>query len=272
MRCKIAVVQFESRYSAFNKNLKRAEDFVKKAHEKKADIVVFPESFLSRPAVQIKENFIDTKSITKKFFQKIAKKYSIDIVTGSVIEKDIFGRRYNTSYYITSEGKVLSKYKKIHLWAEENRQLSKGSRVKVFKTKFGKIGLIICWDLTFSEVFRQMVKKNVEIVICPAHWCYGDAGKGLQYDHDSEIKFVDSLCVERAFEDEIILVFCNTAGKFKLKNKFDISIGHSQITEPFKGVIKKLDHNRETMFIQTIDTSILKDTEKSYKIRKDLKR
>jgi predicted amidohydrolase len=271
MGCKIAVVQFESRYSAFSKNLKRAGEFVKKAAKRKADIIVFPENFLSRP-INGNHNFVDSKSIVKKYFQKIAKKYSIDIITGSIIEKDFFKRKYNTSYYINSNGKILCKYKKIHLWAEEKKEFSKGNKINVFKTKFGKIGLILCWDLAFSEVFRQMVKKEVDIVICPAHWCVGDAGKGIEYDHHSEIKFVDSLCIERAFENEIIFIFCNTAGKFKIKNKFDISIGHSQITEPFKGVIKKLDHNRESMFVQTINTDILKDTEKSYKIRKDLKK
>ncbi len=65
----------------------------------------------------------------------------------------------------------------------------------------------------------------------------------------------------------MILVFCNTAGKVGSSN----SIGHSQITEPFKGSIKKLNHNKEKMFIKEIDTHILRDAEKAYCIEKDLK-
>jgi len=271
MRCKIAVVQFEAKDSSYEKNLERAESFVKKAVKKKADLIIFPENFLSHP-LHKKGDFIDSKFVARKFFQNLAKKYSIDIVTGSVIEKNFFGRKYNVSYYINSEGKIKCRYKKIHLWDIEKRSLKRGDKTKVFDTKFGKIGLIICWDLAFPEVFEKMVKKNVEIVICPAHWCFGDAGVGLKYAHDSEIKFVDSLCVERAFENEIILIFCNTAGRFKIGKKWDISIGHSQITEPFKGAIKKLNHNRESMFIQKINTNILKDSERAYEIRQDLKR
>ncbi|HLD10774.1 MAG TPA: hypothetical protein VJB89_01720 [Candidatus Nanoarchaeia archaeon] len=48
-------------------------------------------------------------------------------------------------------------------------------------------------------------------------------------------------------------------------------LGHSQIAVPFMGVIKKLEHNKEEMFVQEVDTAILKDAEKVYKIRNDLK-
>lgn len=269
MKFKIAVVQFKPDFS-FKSNLKKAEHFIKKASEKKANIIVFPENFLSKFA-KYEKDFIDSIFLSKKYFQNLAKKYAIDIITGSIIEKTFFGNKYNTTYYIDSRGKVKCKYRKINLWDVEKETLKPGKKVKVFNTKFGKMGLIICWDLMFPENFRKMMKKKVEVVLCPAHWCYGDAGKGLKYDKDSEIKLINSLCVNRAFENEIILVFCNTAGKLKLKNSDDISIGHSQITEPFKGVIKKLNHNREAMFIQKIDTGILKDAESSYKIRKDLK-
>ncbi len=267
----IAIVQFEPKGNSYKENLKSAEYFIKRASEKKANIIVFPENFLSR-AIRHKRDFIDTKMISKEYFKNLAKKYHIDIVTGSILEKNFFGFIYNTAYYIDCKGNVRSKYRKINLWDIEKKYIESGKKASVFKTKYGKIGLIICWDLIFSDNFKKMVKKGVEVVICPAHWCSGDAKLGLKYDRESEIKLVDSLCVERAFENEIILVFCNTAGKLRLKNSWDISIGHSQVTEPFRGCIKKLNHNREAMFIQKINTDILKDAESSYRIRKDLQK
>ncbi len=115
-----------------------------------------------------------------------------------------------------------------------------------------------------------MVKKGAEIIFCPSYWCYGDAGNSIKYDRNSEIKLVDSLCVGRAFENEIIFVYCNAAGKLNLGKYSDTLIGHSQIAVPFKGCIKKLDHNDEEMFIQEVDTAILKEAEEFYKIREDL--
>jgi len=269
-KAKIAVVQFETKEDFPEENIKRAQDFVEKASKLKADIIVFPENFLSHPTNGKKE-FVDSNKFTKKIFQKIAKKYRIDVVCGSIIEKDKDGTKHNVSYYINYQGKVKCRYKKIHLWYPEKPELSPGHKTKVFKTRFGKIGLIICWDLIFPEIFRKMVKKGAQIIICPSHWCYGDAGKGLKYNKNSEINLVDSLCVDRAFEEEIILVFCNTAGKLRHRKYTDVSIGHSQVTEPFKGAIKKLNYNKEEMFVVEVDTKILKDAESSYKIKKDLR-
>ena len=260
MKVKIAVVQFEAKKSSEEENIKRAERFIKKAAVLKADLIVFPEDFVSR-ATPDKIEFRSSKK-NLNCFKELAKKYRIDIVPGSFIQKE-GSKIYNTAYYINSKGKILSKYRKIHLWLTEKEKMKPGRNVSVFKTKYGKVGLIICWDLMFPEIFNRMVNKGVQIVICPTYWCYEDAGKGIKYDKNSEVKLIDSLCVERAFEEEIALVFCNASGKYLKKNL----LGHSQITVPFKGAIKKFSHNKEGMFIQEVDTSILRDAEISYKIR-----
>ena len=268
MKLKIAVVQFEIKRLCPEANLKKAEKFIKKASLSKAQVIVFPEDFVTDPIVG-KREFADSTNKYRNHFQGLAKKYSIDIVPGSIIEEDKLGL-HNTTYYIDSTGKVKSRYRKVNLWHPERSYITPGHVVPVFKTKFGKIGLMICWDLIFPEIFRKMVKRGVEIIICPSYWCYGDAGNGVKFDANSEIKLVDSLCVGRAFENEIIFVYCNAAGKLNLGKYSDTLIGHSQITIPFKGCVKKLDHNKEEMFIQEIDTAILKTAEKSYKIREDL--
>lgn len=269
MKLKIAVVQFEIKQFSSEENLKKAEKYIKKASQLKVNIIVFPEDFVTGPLVGKKE-YADSKNEYRKYFQQLAKKYSISIVPGSIIEQDNTGL-YNTTYFIDESGKSKAKYRKVNLWHPERHYLNPGNKVPVFNTKFGKIGLMICWDLIFPEIFRKMTKKGVQIIICPSYWCFGDAGKGIKYDLNSEIKLVDSLCVGRAFENGVVFVYCNAAGKLKVGKIKDTLIGHSQITVPFKGALKKLNHNKEEMFIQEIDTSILKDSESVYKIRKDLK-
>ncbi|MDO8444121.1 MAG: carbon-nitrogen hydrolase family protein [bacterium] len=268
MKLKIAVVQFDIKRLAPDDNLEKAEKFIDKAATSDADLIVFPEDFVTDPIVGIKE-FADSAHKYRDHFQNLAKKYSIDLVPGSFIEEGN-GKLYNTAYYIDSNGKVLSRYRKINLWHPERRCFTPGQETVAFDTRFGKVGLIICWDLIFPEVFREMARRGVEIVICPSYWCSGDAGKGIDYDTNSEIKLVNSLSVGRAFENEIIFVYCNAAGKLNLGKYSDTLIGHSQITAPFHGSIKRLEHNREEMFIQEVDTAILKVAEKAYKIRADL--
>lgn len=269
MKFKIAVVQFEIKRLSPEYNLEKAEEFIDRASSLGAQIIVFPEDFVTDPIVGKKE-FADFSNKYRDHFQQLAKKYAIDIIPGSFIEEEQ-EKLYNTAYYIDSTGKVLSRYRKVNLWHPERNYITSGQKATVFDTKFGRIGLIICWDLTFPEIFREMVKQEVQIVICPSYWCCGDAGKGVNYDTNSEIKLVDSLCVGRAFENEIVFVYCNAAGKLNLGKYSDTLIGHSQITVPFQGSIKKLEHNKEEMFIQEVDTGILQDAEESYKIRADLK-
>jgi len=124
----------------------------------------------------------------------------------------------------------------------------------------------------FPEIFRKMVRLGVNILICPSYWTFEDASVGLKYDKNSDAKLVDALCIGRAFENEIIIVYCNPAGNLILPKLRGKLLGHSQIAVPFMGAIKKLEHNREEMFIQEVDTAILKDAEKAYKIRNDLKK
>lgn len=266
MKFKIAVCQFNIKLFDPEDNLKRAEAYIKKASSE-AQIIVFPENFVTGP-IEEKPDLADSNNQYRQQFQDLAKKYEIDIVTGSIIEEEN-NKLYNTTYYIDSTGEIKSKYQKINLWHTERESFAAGKEVSVFDTKYGKIGLAICWDFMFPEVFREMVKKNVDIVFCPSYWNYGDAGIGLKYDKYAEVTLVDSLAVARAFENEIIFVFCNASGE-NYKNFEKTPIGHSQITAPFIGAIKRLEHNKEEMFIQEVDTAILKEAEDTYKIREDL--
>jgi predicted amidohydrolase len=268
MKFKIAVVQFDVERLAPEANLQKAEEFIQKASREEAGIIIFPEDFVTDPLID-RLDFADYSNQYRKHFQHLAKKYSIDIVPGSVIEQDQ-KELFNTTYYINAAGDVLSRYRKVNLWLPERSYISPGHEIPVFDTQFGKVGLIICWDIAFPEMFRRMVQKGVEIVICPSYWCYGDAGKGIKIDPSSEIKLLDAMAVVRAYENEVIFVYCNAAGESGKSSPVDTLIGHSQITAPIKGCMKKLDHSDEEMFVEEVDTVILDIAEESKKIRDDL--
>ncbi len=267
---KIAVVQFEIFQFQPEKNLAKAKKFIEIASMKKADLIVFPEDFVTGPILGKKE-FVDFNKKYLGYFKALAKKYSINILPGSWIEGTDKGW-FNTTYFIDSKGNIKSRYQKINLWKPERKYLNYGNQISVFNTKFGKIGIIICWDLIFPEIFRKIINSGAKIIICPSYWTKEDAGIGLKYNKKAEIKLVDSLCTTRAFENNIMLIYCNAAGQLKYGKIKDKLIGHSQITIPFKGIVKVLNHNREEMFISDIDLSILKDSEKHYLIKSDLKK
>ncbi len=266
MQINIAVVQFEIQPFAPAENLAKAEQFIQEASSK-ADMIVFPEDFLTGPLAGNKA-FVDYENSYVQHFQRLAVKYGIDLVPGSFVEGDHNGL-YNTTYYIDKTGAIRGKYRKVNLWHPERTYLTPGNGSCVFDTQHGRVGLIICWDLISPEVFRSMLRQDVEIVICPSYWCFEDASVGLIHEPNSEIKLVNALCTARAFENEIILVFANAAAYSSVPGT-DQLIGRSQITAPFKGPLHILPHSDEDMFIQSVDTDILKDAEYAYTIRKDL--
>lgn len=268
MLINIAVVQFEICPFAPVEGLAKAEQFIQDASSK-ADMIVFPENFLTGPLGRNKA-FVDYEGTYIQQFQHLAAKYRIDLVPGSFVEGDPNGL-YNTTYYIDKTGTIRGRYRKVNLWHPERTYLTPGSGLCILDTPYGRVGLVICWDLIFPEVFRCMLRQNVEIVICPSYWCFEDASEvGLMHEPNSEIKLVNALCTARAFENEIILVFANAAAYSNVWRGTDRLFGRSQITVPFKGPLHILPHSDEEMFIQTVETNILKDAEHAYKIRKDL--
>jgi len=267
---KIAVVQFEICQFDLQENLKKAEAFIRQAASASVDLIVFPEDFLLGP-LNGRANLADFDGEYVKHFQRLAEQYNIDIVPGSIIEGDESGL-YNTAYYIDNTGHILAKYRKVHLWLPERSYVTPGDGVRVVETRFGKVGLIICWDLMFPETFRAMVEEDVEIVICPSYWCLEDAGNGQRYNRYSEVMLVNALCIARAFEHEVVLIYANAAGKTGLDGNTCTLIGQSQITVPFQGPLNIAMHNDETMLVQEIDTSILSTAEQAYEIRRDLRK
>jgi predicted amidohydrolase len=269
MFLKIAVVQFAINQFAPEKNLAKAEQFIAEASSEN-DLIVFPEDFIAGP-LSGRSEFADYDGRYVKHFQQLASKYCIDIVPGSIIEGDGTGL-YNTTYYIDSNGEIRGRYRKVNLWLPERSYITPGNDTSVFDTRIGNVGLIICWDLMFPEMFRAMVREGVEIVICPSYWRFEDAGIGLKHNKMAEVELVNALCVTRAFENEIVLVYANAAGSLISDEDTDTLIGQSQVTVPFKGALGLMNHNQEKMFYVTVDKDILRDAGEAYEIRKDLQK
>jgi len=269
MKLKIAVVQFKIARLDPEKNLKRIENFVKKAAKKKAQIIALPED-CTTGSIEGVTKWLDKTQKTKKLFQQMAKKYQIDIVTGSVMGK-VKGQAFNTSYYINAKGKVLGTYHKNHLYKSERTFLNPGKEISVFETPWGKIGLIICWDIMYPEIFKRLVKAGVKIIFCSSYWWEGVSESTEKYNRQEQEELIDALCVTRATETDSVFVYTNAAGTTHYKNGGkDVLIGHSQITMPILETVKKLNHNREKMFIQEVDLGLLKKAERVFESRTNL--
>ncbi|KAK9764654.1 hypothetical protein K7432_007671 [Basidiobolus ranarum] len=282
MKFKIAVIQFHPLPLNVEANFARMEEYINQVATEGADLVVFPEYSVSHvhPDPETGHAPQDFGKTHLERFKVLACKYKIDLVPGSILEVNSENSNcYNIGYYIDREGRVLGEYQKVNLWHPERDHFESGTTYcPTFNTRFGKVGLLICWDLIFHEGFHKLIEEDAEMIIAPAFWSLEDAGIGLKHNPLSERTLLNALCVTRAFENEIIFVFANFGDSQQdpdtEKNQVGEiihSAGCSQITVPFKGSLRSVPDSKEGYFVQEVDTDILKDAESVYKIRADLK-
>lgn len=263
----IALVQFSITHLKPDINLQRAESFIQQASKNNANVVIFPEDFMTGSIFGDISRLDQNHNFAKKF-QLLAKKYNIDIVCGSWMEQTPTGAK-STTAYIDARGTILGEYHKNHLYLSETYFLTPGTEVAVFDTKFGKAGLIICWDLMFPKIFMRMNKLGVQIVYCQSYWYKEITGKGVGLNPNAEAQHLDALCLARAVENNIVFVYTNAAGSLTYPNgDTDNLVGHSQITAPILGTVAKLTDNSEEIILQKIDLSVLDLAENIYQLRK----
>ena len=102
--------------------------------------------------------------------ESIAKKHRTYIVNSMFRRGD--GRDFNSAILIDREGQVAGIYDKAFpFWAEleKNENLDVGADVPVFETDFGKLGIAICFDVNFPELWRRLADRDAELVVWPSH-------------------------------------------------------------------------------------------------------
>ena len=180
---KVAVVQFKA---STNKdiNLKKIITYISKAAKNKAELVAFPEFMMfytnsSQTAAQLAKLAETINGNFVKSISKASKENKIQVI-GSFYEKSPKKDRvYDTSFVISKSGKIVSTYRKIHLYDalgfRESDKMTSGSKIsKPVKTSIGKIGMMICYDLRFPEMSRSLAASGSEILVVPSAWVKGD--------------------------------------------------------------------------------------------------
>jgi predicted amidohydrolase len=185
---KIAAIQMASGpYVAAN--LSEAERLIEVAANQGAKLVALPEyfalmGFKETDKVAAREE--EGKGPIQQFLKSMAKKHKIWLIGGSVPLVSNFPNKVRNSCLVyDDQGQQVARYDKIHLFGlnlgneqyHEERTIESGDVIKVVDTPFGKIGLSICYDLRFPELYRAM--KDVNIIVVPsaftdttgkAHW------------------------------------------------------------------------------------------------------
>lgn len=223
----IALAQIKYFDGPKKENIEKIKKYIKLAKKAKADIVCFPESCVHKSLV------LELDGPLIKEIREECRKNSIwCIITDDIKIKSrlLFKYKdYNVAILINREGEIKGIYKKIHLYGDK---VNPGEKAIVFETDFAKIGVAICWDIAFPELFKDMKKAGAEIVFCPAQWWYDKQAHDEKHE-EREMKMLESLVMTRAYENVFFVALCNPV----MNSKYQIS--YSAIASPTK-LLKKI--------------------------------
>jgi predicted amidohydrolase len=201
---------------------------VRKAAEQRADFVCLPEAIA---LVGTPLNYVSASEPipgpSTEFLGNVARENNLYIVAG-LLEKD-GAIAYNTAVLIDRQGSLVGKYRKVSLPREEiDGGLTPGNETPVFDTEFGRVGMMICWDVTFPETARALARHGAEIIFMPIAGGY--------------VK----LAMARALENQVYLVsstYDMISAVFDLEGEV---IGEATVAHPV--VVTEVDLNYQKLW------------------------
>jgi len=242
---RIASIQLEIKdHESKEDRMRRADELIAQAAG--SDLILLPEIWATgfftfdryvQEAEELTGDFVNR-------YSEIARKQNVYLFAGSFVEKEN-DQYFNTSVLFDRTGSIVGTYRKIHLFRYGSREgdlLTRGSRVEVFDTEFGKVGLSTCYDLRFPELYRQQVDKGAHILLVTSAWPH------------QRLAHWNLFNATRALENQCFLVSCNCVGS----TAGVLMGGHSQVVDPW-GITVASGGEQETIVKAEIDPKQTED-------------
>ena len=177
MKMHVAAVQLQAVWGDKTHNLQTVERIAAEAAQSGVNFLVLPELWNSgydtRYFSQLPEQAEDLNGASVSFLKDLARRYKLSIGGGSLVEAR-HGKLYNTSLFIDPKGEILAKYRKTHLFGEEKDFFSPGDEWTIVSDEQNfadfSIGMAICYDLRFPELFRNMALRGCRMFTLPVAW------------------------------------------------------------------------------------------------------
>jgi nitrilase len=262
---RVACIQMTST-ADLSSNLLAAQKLIRNAAEQGAQLIVLPENFALMGAnkeTKLKTRETLGKGPIQNFLSKAAAEHHVWIIGGTIPiavpgnEDKIFA----SCLMFNDQGERVAHYNKIHLFdvtlqaTQENyfesETIAPGDEVVVVPTPFGKIGLAICYDVRFPEMFRLMQKQGAEIFVLPSAFTYTTGAAHW-----------DVLIRARAIENLSFMLAAGQVGQHDDKRK---TYGHSMIVNPW-GEIQICLPESPGVVISELNMSFLNEVRKDFPV------
>jgi omega-amidase len=249
---KLCTAQMASTWEDPGANLERAALLIASAGADGADLICFPEQFVTGWSPDSTRFAEDPDGPTVRTLQDLARDHSI-VVVGSYVQRHD-PRPLNTSVAIDTEGEVVASFSKIHPFSPggEDLHYDPGDHISVFSVGDVLFGIAICYDLRFAPVFRAYARKGVHCVLVPSAWpC-------------SRTRAWELLIAARALDNQFYVIGCNPTGTTPV----DRYCGHSVSADPV-GVIISHGGEGEELIMTDVDPTRVELTRARMPVEKD---
>ena len=273
---RIGCVQWQMRpLKSVEEVLQQVEFFIDALSDYQCDLALLPE-FFNAPLMGLEQHTTSLDAIkalagfTDEMVEEISRlavSYNISIIAGSmpVIED---GQLYNVSYLCRRDGTIDSQYK-IHPTPHEKRAwvMQGGDRLSVFDTDFGKIGILICYDVEFPELARIQSEQGMQLLFVP-FWT------------DTKNAYLRVRCCAqaRAIENECYVIISGSVGNLPKVDSADIQYAQSAVFSPsdfsfpHDAIMAETTPNTEMTIIVDLDLEILDELKNEGSVRNFLDR
>ncbi len=211
MKLTLSLAQFNMINGDPAANLATAQRMAAEAAQRGTDILLLPELWATGDAFGYAE-YIESA------IAETARQHNLHIIGSNLSPKGERGRMTNTAVFHNNHGQLLARYDKIHIFQlmGEDRHVDGGDKPVLVDSEWGKIGLAVCYDLRFPELFRTYALAGAKLVFLPAEWPH------------PRLAHWRRLLRARAIENQMYVVACNRTGKDDKYHFF----GHSTIIDP----------------------------------------
>lgn len=232
---KIAAAQIACALGEVDANLRKIRDFSARAKEGSAELIVFPEmadTGYSMPVIQAHATPWSEGAVPE--LQAIAKSLSIAIVCGvSEREGDSI---YNSQVFIDANGAIIGSYRKTHLFTGtpigEDKCFAPGHELTSVPCGRFRLGLSICYDLRFPEVYRKLaIEQAANVFIISSAWPF------------PRVEHFRILCAARAIENQSYVIVSNRVGT----DEGVTCCGSSAIIDPYGITVASASTDREEL-------------------------
>jgi omega-amidase len=200
----VAIAQFHPRLAESDKNLTRIGEIIDHiCAAQNVNLIVLPELVTTgyECGVKFTELAEPIPGFTVEDLGARAERYQTHIAFGMVIKHKVESVVYDGAVLISPDGEVTGQYHKVHLRPEERPIFRGGYKFPTFETSFGKIGLLLGWDVAFPEAARAMAIDGAELIAIPANW------------ENSTIAEWKTYLQARALENSVFIAGANRIGE-----------------------------------------------------------